>query len=35
VIELEGDGDMALERYTADARKGLLEDALGVEVAIA
>jgi exopolyphosphatase/guanosine-5'-triphosphate,3'-diphosphate pyrophosphatase len=34
VIELHGDGDTSLERYTADARKALLEDALGVEVTI-
>jgi len=34
VIELEGDGDMSLERYTAEARKGLLEEVLGVEVVI-
>ena len=27
VIELHGDGDMSLERYTAEARKGLLEEA--------
>jgi exopolyphosphatase/guanosine-5'-triphosphate,3'-diphosphate pyrophosphatase len=33
-IELHGDGDMSLERYTAEARKGLLEEALGVEVVI-
>jgi exopolyphosphatase/guanosine-5'-triphosphate,3'-diphosphate pyrophosphatase len=31
----EGDGDMTLERYTADSRRALLEDALGVEVVIA
>jgi exopolyphosphatase/guanosine-5'-triphosphate,3'-diphosphate pyrophosphatase len=35
VIDLEGDGDMTLERYTAVARKALLEEALGVEVVIA
>jgi exopolyphosphatase/guanosine-5'-triphosphate,3'-diphosphate pyrophosphatase len=35
VIDLHGDGDASLERYTADARKGLLADALGVEVRIA
>jgi len=34
-ITPEGDGDMTLERYTADARKELLADALGVEVLIA
>ena len=34
-IELKTDEDATLERYTADARKGLLEDALGVEVVIA
>ena len=34
-IELEADGDVSLERYTADARKTLLEDALDVEVVIA
>jgi exopolyphosphatase/guanosine-5'-triphosphate,3'-diphosphate pyrophosphatase len=33
VIALEGDGDLSLERYTAEARKALLEEALGVEVA--
>ncbi|MEO7555682.1 MAG: Ppx/GppA phosphatase family protein [Acidimicrobiales bacterium] len=31
-IELGTAGDTSLERYTADARKGLLEDALGVTV---
>jgi exopolyphosphatase/guanosine-5'-triphosphate,3'-diphosphate pyrophosphatase len=35
VIELEGDGDLSLERYTAEARKSLLEEALGIEVVIA
>jgi exopolyphosphatase/guanosine-5'-triphosphate,3'-diphosphate pyrophosphatase len=34
-IELDGDGDLSLERYTAEARKTLLEEALGVEVTIA
>ena len=34
-IEIEADGDASLERYTAEARKGLLADALGVEVEIA
>jgi exopolyphosphatase/guanosine-5'-triphosphate,3'-diphosphate pyrophosphatase len=34
-ISLDAAGDASLERYTAEARKGLLEDALGVEVAIA
>jgi exopolyphosphatase/guanosine-5'-triphosphate,3'-diphosphate pyrophosphatase len=34
-IEVDAPGDASLERYTAEARKGLLEDALGVEVAIA
>jgi exopolyphosphatase/guanosine-5'-triphosphate,3'-diphosphate pyrophosphatase len=34
-IQLHGDGDMSLERYTAEARKGLLEEALGVDVAFA
>jgi exopolyphosphatase/guanosine-5'-triphosphate,3'-diphosphate pyrophosphatase len=34
-ISLQGDGDMSLERYTATARKGLLEEALGLEVVIA
>lgn len=34
-IELEGDGDLSLERYTAEARKTLLEEALGVEVTVA
>ena len=29
-----GGGDMALECYTADARKGLLEEALGLEVVV-
>jgi exopolyphosphatase/guanosine-5'-triphosphate,3'-diphosphate pyrophosphatase len=29
-----GDGDMSLECYTADARKGLLEEALDLEVVI-
>jgi exopolyphosphatase/guanosine-5'-triphosphate,3'-diphosphate pyrophosphatase len=33
-IEVHGEGDISLERYTAEARKGLLEDALGVEVVI-
>jgi exopolyphosphatase / guanosine-5'-triphosphate,3'-diphosphate pyrophosphatase len=33
-IELLGDGDMSLERYTAEARKGLLEEALEREVVI-
>ena len=30
----DDDTDVSLEAYTADARKGLLEDALGVDVAI-
>ena len=30
-----GAGDMSLECYTSEARKGLLEEALGVEVVIA
>jgi hypothetical protein len=34
LIEVRGDGDMSLERYTADARKGLLEEVLGVDVVI-
>jgi hypothetical protein len=34
VIQLHGDGDMSLERYTAEARKTLLEESLGVEVVI-
>jgi exopolyphosphatase/guanosine-5'-triphosphate,3'-diphosphate pyrophosphatase len=34
VIELHGNGDMSLERYTAEARKSLLEEVLGVEVVI-
>jgi exopolyphosphatase / guanosine-5'-triphosphate,3'-diphosphate pyrophosphatase len=34
-IEVEADGDVALERYTAEARKSLLEHALGTEVVIA
>ena len=34
VIELHGEGDMSLERYTAEARKALLEEVLGVEVVI-
>ena len=34
-IEIEADGDASLERYTAEARKGLLADALGIEVEIA
>jgi len=34
-ISVDAPGDASLERYTAEARKGLLEDALGVEVAIA
>jgi exopolyphosphatase/guanosine-5'-triphosphate,3'-diphosphate pyrophosphatase len=34
VIEPIGDGDLGLECYTADARKGLLEEALGLEVVI-
>jgi exopolyphosphatase/guanosine-5'-triphosphate,3'-diphosphate pyrophosphatase len=34
-ITVDAAGDASLERYTAEARKGLLEDALGVEVAIA
>jgi exopolyphosphatase/guanosine-5'-triphosphate,3'-diphosphate pyrophosphatase len=34
-ITLEGDGDTSLERYTAEARKALLEEALGVEVTFA
>ena len=33
-IELQADGDASLERYTADARKGLLESALDIEVVI-
>jgi exopolyphosphatase/guanosine-5'-triphosphate,3'-diphosphate pyrophosphatase len=33
-IQLHGDGDMGLERYTAEARKTLLEEALGVDVVI-
>ena len=33
-IQLDGNGDLSLERYTAEARKGLLEEALGVEVVI-
>jgi exopolyphosphatase/guanosine-5'-triphosphate,3'-diphosphate pyrophosphatase len=33
-IELGGSGDLSLERYTAEARKGLLQEALGVEVVI-
>jgi exopolyphosphatase/guanosine-5'-triphosphate,3'-diphosphate pyrophosphatase len=32
VIALDGDGDLSLERYTAEARKALLEEALGVEI---
>ncbi len=32
VVELDVGGDPSLELYTADERKGLLEDALGVEV---
>jgi exopolyphosphatase/guanosine-5'-triphosphate,3'-diphosphate pyrophosphatase len=31
-IDLEVRGDASLERYTADARKGLLEDALGLTI---
>src|SRR5205085_11310544 len=31
-IRVDAERDVALERYTADARKGLLEHALGVEV---
>jgi hypothetical protein len=34
VIQLQGNGDMSLERYTAEARKSLLEEVLGVEVVI-
>ena len=34
-IRVDAADDASLERYTAEARKGLLEDALGVEVAIA
>ncbi|MEY2420874.1 MAG: exopolyphosphatase / guanosine-5-triphosphate,3-diphosphate pyrophosphatase [Acidimicrobiaceae bacterium] len=34
LIELHGDADMSLERYTAQARKGLLEEALGMEVVV-
>jgi hypothetical protein len=30
-----GDGDTSLESYTADARKELLAEALGLEVVIA
>lgn len=33
-IELVAERDTSLERYTAEARKSLLEDALGVEVVI-
>jgi exopolyphosphatase/guanosine-5'-triphosphate,3'-diphosphate pyrophosphatase len=33
-ITVHGDGDMSLERYTAEARKSLFEEALGVEVVI-
>ena len=33
-IVLEGDGDMSLERYTAQARKALLEEVLGIEIVI-
>jgi exopolyphosphatase/guanosine-5'-triphosphate,3'-diphosphate pyrophosphatase len=35
VIALDGHDDASLERYTAEARKTLLEDALGVEIVIA
>ena len=34
-IRVDAEGDVALERYTADARKGLLEHALDIEVVIA
>ena len=34
-IRVDAEDDVALERYTADARKGLLEHALDVEVVIA
>ena len=31
-IDLDVRGDASLERYTAEARKGLLEDALGLTI---
>ena len=33
-VALRGDGDTSLERYTANTRKALLEEALGLEVVI-
>jgi exopolyphosphatase / guanosine-5'-triphosphate,3'-diphosphate pyrophosphatase len=33
-LELEAAGDTSLEQYTADARKGLLEEALGCPISI-
>ena len=33
-ITVHGDGDTTLEKYTAEARKGLFEESLGVEVVI-